>query len=134
MTKTFKQLQEAEQLVSALIKAEPTLKDTKFGYAFKRFSEKNYVPLAKDFNNELTTLRIEYALEDKITGEVLTDRTNSRGFKYGKQPLKQLLIEETKLADKWDSMEFEITPYISKLPDTIELTEGQLEILTGLVL
>jgi len=133
MTKTFKELQEVDVMVGGLYQKNPDLKQSKFGYAYKRFSDKNYVPIAKDFNEELGALRVQFALEDKTTGEVLIDRMNPRGFKYTKQGLTELMAEEKKLAEKYDAMDVEINPFLSKMiPEGLE--DDQMEMLSGLVL
>lgn len=111
----------------------PALKETKFGYAYKRFVDKNYIPLVKEFNDELGSLRVQYALEDKASKEVLIDRMNPRGFKYDKASLMSLMAEEKKLQETWDDKDITIVPYLSALiPE--ELNEEQREMLAGLIL
>ena len=133
MTKTFKELQEVDMMVGGLYQKTPTLKESKFGYAYKRFTDKNYMPYVKDFNEELGALRVQHALEDPNTKEVIIDRMNPRGFKYSKAELILLMAEERKLAEKWDEKEITIIPYLSKLiPEDLE--EEQREMLDGLVL
>ncbi len=131
--RTFKELQEVDAMVGGLYQAKPTLKDSKFGYAYKRFTEKNYAPLVRDFNEELMGVRVQYALEDDKTKEVLIDRMNPRGFKYSKEGLKNVMMEERKLSEKWDVKEVVITPFLSPtIPEG--LTEDQEKMLSGLVL
>ena len=74
MTKTFKELQEVDMMVGGLYQKTPTLKESKFGYAYKRFTDKNYMPYVKDFNEELGALRVQHALEDPNTKEVIIDK------------------------------------------------------------
>lgn len=133
MTKTFKELQEVDILVGGLYQANPKLKDSKFGYAYKKFTDKNYLPTAREFNDELGALRVQYALEDPVTKEVLTDRMSPRGFKYSKAGLTDLMREEKKLQEKWDAKEIEIVPFIcSSVPE--EIDEEKASVLAGLVL
>lgn len=133
MKKTFKELQDVDQMVGALYQKIPTLKDSKFGYAYKRFTDKNYVPLVREFNEELAAIRVDHALEDPATKEILIDRMNPRGFKYNKAGLKQLMFEEKKLADTWDAKEIDVTPFLSSyIPEDLE--EEQKEMLDGIVL
>jgi len=48
MEKTFKELNELDTIIGNLYQTNPELKDGKFGYAYKRFSEKNFFPIFKD--------------------------------------------------------------------------------------
>lgn len=133
MSKTFKDLQDIDQVVGALYQKFPTIKETKFGYAYKRYVDKNYAPLVRDFNEELSALRVDHALEDPNTKEVLIDRMNPRGYKYNKANLKQLMYDEKKLAEKWDAKEVEVKPFISVfVPD--ELSAEDVELLRGVVI
>lgn len=133
MKKTFKELQEVDVMVGGLYQKKPELRSTKFGYAYKRFADKNYVPLLNDFNDALETVRVEHALEDSITKEILSDNTNKRGYKYSKAGMIAVLTAEKKLVEKWEVKEVEITPYLSSMvPEGLE--EEQLALLKGLVL
>ena len=130
---TFKELQEVDQMVGGLYQKNAKLQESKFGYAYKRFADKNYIPLVKEFNEELGALRVQYALEDPATKEVLIDRMSPRGFKYNKTSLITLMAEEKKLADTWDNKVIEVVPFLSSyIPEDLE-TE-QREMLDGLVL
>lgn len=132
MTKTFKQLQEVDSMIGDLYKEKPKLKDTKFGYAYKRFSDKNYAPAVREFQDELAICRVENALEDPSTKEVLIDRMNVRGYKYSKAGLKACMEQETKIVDKWDVKEIEVIPFYTKdIP--AELIEDQIELLKGII-
>jgi hypothetical protein len=133
MTKTFKDLQEIDSLVGSLYKKNPTLEHSKFGYAYKRFSDKNYLPMVKDFQEELGNVRIDNALEDEKTKEILIDRMNVRGYKYSKEGLKKVILEEKAIIEKFDLKGIEIVPFISKVVPE-DLTEDQSEMLKGVVL
>lgn len=129
MKKTFKQLQEIDEVVGGLYLKDENLRGSKFGYAYKRFSEKNYVPAIKEMNEEILTVRIDDALEDQKTKEIISDQANFRGFKYSKEGLKSVIKKEKDIRDSWDEKEIEITPHISTLIP--EMTDDEKEILTG---
>lgn len=132
MTKTFKELQEVDAMIAGLYRDDPLLKDTKFGYAYTRFHAINYAPMIKKLQEALTDARIDNALINEDTKALLTDPTAPRGFKYSKEGLKAVIKAEAKISDKFDEEEIEITPYLAPyLPD---LTESQVELLTGLLL
>ncbi len=130
---TFKFLQEVDTLVGSLYQKNPKLKDTKFGYAYKRFTDKNYAPLIREFNEELMNIRVDHALEDPTTKEVIIDRMNPRGFKYSKVGMKQVMFEENNLGQAWEAIEIEVTPFLSAyIPE--DLDDEQRTMLDGLVL
>lgn len=133
MTKTFKELQEVDTMVADLYVKFPTLKETKFGYAYKRFVNKNYAPIVREFNEELVALRVQHAMEDEKTKEILVDRANPRGYKYTKAGLTAVMADEKKLANIWDNKDITIVPFLSPMIP-IELNEEQNEMLAGLVL
>lgn len=133
MKKTFKELQEIDILVGGLYQRNPKLRDSKFGYAYKRFTDKNYVPHVREFNEELSALRVQHALEHPSTKEVMVDLQSPRGYKYSKSELINLMGAEKRLQDEWDKKEFDITPFLSAtIPD--ELEEEHREMLAGIVL
>lgn len=132
MKKTFKELQEIDSLVGAIYQKHPELKESKFGYAYKRYSAKTYEPVVKDFRDELEGIRIDNAMEDETTKEIMADRTNSRGFKYSKEGLKAVIAAEKKLIEKFDAKEVEIIPFITaNIPE--EISAEDKEALTGIV-
>lgn len=133
MTKTFKELQQIDNMVAELYRANETLEKTKFCYAYKRFAEKNYYPNARAYNEAIQLLSVDNALEDATTGEILVDRANPRGFKFSKVGLKNVMTQENTLQKTWDAKEFEVTPFISSYVPK-ELTEEQFTMLKGLVL
>lgn len=131
--RTFKDLSELDQLVGMAYQRDDKLKNTKFGYAYKKFTEKNYIPLVKEFQEEIQNVRIDHALEDPTTKEILSDKNNFRGYRYSKAGLKQVMVEERKIVDKWNEKEVEIIPYIcASIPE--ELEPEEIEKLKGLVL
>lgn len=133
MIKTFKELQEIDNVVGELYKTNPDLKQSKFGYAYKRYSAKNYEPIVKEFRDELELIRLENAMEDEKTKEVLIDRMNSRGYKYSKEGLKNAMKQEADLMEKFNLKEIEIIPYITtSIPE--ELNDEVKEMLTGIVI
>lgn len=133
MVKTFKELQEVDSMIGELYKKNPKLKDSKFGYAYKRFSDKVYSPVVRDFQDELGFCRVDNALEDPNTKEVLIDRMNVRGYKYSKAGLKKCMEQEKKIIEEWDEKEVEIKPFFTKDVPT-ELTDEDKELLKGVIL
>ena len=131
-TKTFKQLKEVDSIVGELYAKDKTLEKTKFGYAYKRFLDKNYIPTMEKFQEKILDIRIENALEDKTTKEVLIDKMNPRGYKFTKEGLKKCIAEERVAVEEFDKTEIEIIPFISSFVP--ELSDEDKEELTGLVL
>lgn len=132
MIKTFKELQNIDSVVGSLYKKNPELRDTKFGYAYKRFYEKNYSPIFKEFTEQINDSYIDNALVDERTQALLTDQDNSRGFKYSKDGLKKVMKDENKITEEFNKREIEIEPFISSYVP--ELTEDEKEILIGTVI
>lgn len=131
--KTFKELRELDQMVGLLYQKTPSLKETKFGYAYKRFYDKNYEKPLQEFQQEIADARIDNALTDDKTKELLKDQMDMRGFKYSKEGLKAVAREENKIVEKWNDKEIECMPFISSYKPE-DLSEGQLEMLAGLLL
>jgi len=134
MKKLFLEIKEADQVVAQLYAKTPKLRDTKFGYAWKRFMDKNYPLLATEINDRMTDNRIEFALTDPTTKELLYTDSKNNNFKYSKEGMKSLLDANRKLVKEYDAKEVEIIPFIVKKADLPELTEEEKEILTGLVI
>lgn len=134
MVKTFKELQEVDILVGALYEKNPGLKDSKFGYSYKRFVEKNYVTHLREFQHEINDVRIDNAMEDPKTKEVLRDPTDNRGFKYTKEGLKKVIEQENEIIARWDVKEIEVEPYNCPVESLPTLTEGQVELLIGVLI
>lgn len=130
----FEDLEELNGLVGTLWAKDKTIENTKFGYAFKSFMKKNYIPTEKERQEKINDIRINNALENKDTKEILrdTDRTNLRGFKYSKEGLKKCVKEERKVNDEFYATEIEITPVISSFVP--EMEEYLKELLKGLVI
>jgi len=131
--KTFKHLSELDKNVGYLYGVTPSLGETKFGYAYKRFVEKNYKKIYQDYVNEITFIRIDNALEDQETKMVLRSKEDSRGFQYSKEGLKAVIKAEQDLDASWEQKEFEVEPFIVKeLP--FALTENLKELMFGLLI
>jgi len=130
--KTFAQLLEIDGIVGELYENNPTLKDTKFGYAYKRFYEKNTEPMTKEFRSALQDARIDFALEDEKTKAIITDDKSPRGFAYSKEGLKGIIKEEAKIVEEFNKKEIEIEPHISTVVP--EMNEYQKELLTGIII
>ncbi len=130
---TFKQILEVDLIVARLYKANETLKNSKFGYAYKRYYEKNFKPLKDEFGTLLNEIRINNALEDPKTKEVLTDNDNPRGYKYSKAGLLKCIEEEDAAQEDFLQKEVEIIPFISPIvPEGLE--DEEKELLTGAVI
>ena len=132
MKKTFKELQEIDQLIGYLYQVDPKLKDTKFGYAFNKLSNHVLVPAINKFRERIEIIRVNNALEDSNKA-ILLDKENPRGFKYSKEGLTKCMEEEIKLTEAYDKEEFEFEPYISSFTPE-QLTEDQKELLTGILI
>jgi hypothetical protein len=132
MKRTFKQLKDIDNLVGSLYTKDDKLQDTKFGYAYKRFTDKNVTEIYKKFQRTLLDVRIDNALEDEKTKEVLIDNMNVRGFKYSKVGLKKVVEDEDRVTKEFEAQEIDVEPYISSyIP---ELTEEEVDLLDGLLI
>ncbi len=133
--KTFKELKDIDNVVGDLYAEDKELQKTKFGYAYKRFIEKYYIPAIQKFNEKIQFIRIDNALEDPKTKELLTDTDpkNYRGYKYSKEGLKKCITEETEASLEYQKEEIQIEPFLSSfIPSNI--TEEQKAILSGVVI
>lgn len=132
--KTFKELNEVDSLIGELYQKNPKLKESKFGYAYKRFIDKNFIEHLKEYQHQLSDVRIDNAMEDKDTKEILKDPTpGSRGFKYTKEGLKKVIEQENEIMKKWNEKEIEVEPYIITAENLPILSEGQREQLSGIL-
>jgi len=129
MKKTLKELFKADNIVAILYKIDPTLRESKFGYAWKRFYEKNIAPSIKEIEEKAEDARIDNALEDPKTKELLKD---GNGYKYSKDGMKNLTEKIRALNTTYNEKEIEIESFISSYVP--EMTEEQKEVLTGLVI
>ncbi len=132
--KTFKQLKEVDIAVASLYEKNPKVKDSKFGYAYKRFADKNYYPVNKEFSEAINDVRAENALVDKGTGAMIFDPSSFRGFKYDKVGWKTMINEERRLEKEWDEKVIEVEPYICKDLTGVELSDEQKDLFNGLII
>lgn len=132
MTKTYKELMEVDTMIGKLYKADPLLKETKFGHAYNKFYKENADKVTKELQERLIDLRIDNALEDETTKAIIRDEKSATGFAHSKDQLKKLNKEEKELLEKFLAKEIEVIPYISSFSP--ELTDEQKEILTGLII
>lgn len=135
--KTFKELNKFSDVVRKMLDKRPELADSKLGYAIKRFEEKSVSEVYREYNQELTMVRIDNALTNKETGAMVKDPNpmSQRGFEFDKEGLKNVIKEEMKIEKAWMQKEFDVEPFICKkenLPK--DLTEEQIEVFDGLVL
>ena len=122
MTKrTFKHLAELDRYAGYLFQTHSELQDSKFGYAYKRFSEKSYKGVYQQYVDALGDIRIDNALEDPVTKAILRTPPGEkgRGFQYSKEGLKAVIKAETELDADWENKEFDVGPFIvSEIPFT----------------
>lgn len=130
---TFKQAGEINKSLEHIYAKNPGLEKTKFDYAQKRFFEKNFSKIFNEYNQKLANIRINNALEDKTTGEILLDQMNPREFKYSKEGLIKCLNEEKELENEYNAKEIEVEPFISSFVPEVT-TETEKELLTGLLI
>lgn len=110
---------------------------TKFGYAIKKFIEKNIKKVIEDYQEALYNVRIEYALTDPKTGAIIYDseaneQNGRRPFAYTPDKLKEIISAEKVLLAEWNLKEFEVEPYIcTEVP---ELSDEVKELLIGLII
>ncbi len=129
MKKTLNQLLEIDAVMAKLYAKTPELKDTKFGYAYSRFTKKNMEPIQKKFNEKLADLAVEHALEDKDTKELLIDAKGN--YKYSREGRMAYLKAVRAYTDKGYAEEHEVEPYIATYAPT--LTEEEFETLEGIL-
>lgn len=134
VTKTFKQLREADTIVAKLYERFKELEHGKFGYAWKRFAEKNYAEYLKEFQRELGDIRVDNALEDKETKAILRDKENHRGYQYSKAGEKKVIEQENALVKKWEEKEIEVEPYYIQEESLPVLDQYERESLEGMLI
>jgi len=124
MTKKLKELFEIDEIVNNLYVKNPKLKDGKFGYAYKRFYEKNLKDVLEEMQEKMTDCRIDNALVDEKTKELLYDSSDKGGqklYKYTKDGMKKLLEDTRNIKKEYEKKEVKIEPYYaSDVPDMIE--------------
>jgi hypothetical protein len=135
MQKTFKQLLEADSVVAELYSKDKALENSKFGYAWRKFYKENISELRLEMFDKIEDYRIDNALEDPKTKEILyaaPDMTGHKQYKYSKEDMKRLVSQIRELTKEYDSKVIDIKPYISSYVP--ELTEEETETLKGLVI
>ena len=134
MKKTFEELMQVNGELGNIQKMYPDVVKTKFGYAIKKFTVKNIQKPQEEFFAALNDIRVENALTDEKTKEILVDQTNQRGYKYSKEGLQACIKAEKELTILWEGKEFDVEPYVCTDDSVPELTEYQKEVLGGLVI
>ncbi len=133
MKKTFEELTEVDQIIGQLYAKKPDLKNTKFGYAYDKFYKLNIKPVADRMRDEILDVRVENAMEDKTTKQILADKTSFRGFLYTKAGLRDVIKAEREIEERYSNEEVEVQPYFSSyIPE--ELEDYQKELLLGLII
>jgi len=131
--RTFKELIQVDFLVGSLYAKDPELKETKLGYAYNRFYEKNIKPTKDEMENKGKELYIDHALEDEKTKAIIRDPQSPTGFAHSKQQMKDMRQKEQEIIKEMEDKEIEIQPYISSYIPA-DLTEDQTEQLKGLLI
>lgn len=132
--KTFKQLKEIDEIYGKLLnKKDSKFAETKLGYAFKRFSEKNIKKIFTDFNDTLQDIRIDNALVDPTTKAVLY-KPDGQNFQYSKEGLKNVLKRSKEITEEWETKEFEVEPFICNDIEGFEFTDEEKELLDGVII
>lgn len=124
----FEKILELNDAINSIL-ANPKFTNTKFNFGCGKFARKNINVILKEFNEEVSDIRLENALTDSTTQALLLNE--ERDYTYSKEGMKKLVSDRKKLNEKWDKKEFEIEPYmISDLPT---LTEYQQELFEGIL-
>ncbi len=131
--KTYKELSKLDMVVVQMYIKSPELKDTKFGYGYKRFYEKNLKSVFHEYFVHLSDVRIDNALIDERTKAIITTE-GGRGFEYSREGLKAVIRAEKTLEEEWGLKEFEVEPYIIKSEDMPKLTDEQSELMKGILI
>jgi len=131
MQKTYKELQEIDEVVAAIYQRNPEARKGKFGYAYNRFYSKNIKPIIEEISEKLTDIRVENAMVDEKTKELVYDNTNGQKlYKYTKEGMIKLLAEQRKINKEYDKKKVEIIPFITKdIPE--DIMEEEKEALKG---
>lgn len=132
MKVTFEKLKQIDKVHGRLLGIK-TFKETKLGYAFKRFSEKNIKKPFEEYASKLEDLRIDNALEDTTTKAILYEADGS--YKFSKEGKKTLIKQMRDEESKWLDKEFEVEPFICKdIPVEVKFEEHEVELLEGLII
>ena len=131
MQKTYKELQEIDEVVAAIYQRNPEVRKGKFGYAYNRFYSKNIKPIIEEISEKLTDIRVENAMVDEKTKELVYDNTNGQKlYKYTKEGMIKMLSEQRKINKEYDKKKVEIIPFITKdIPE--DIMEEEKEALKG---
>ena len=131
---TFEDLRKFNQVTANLFARKSVYRESKLGYAIKRFTDINLIKIFNEYNNELEMARIDHCLADPITKAVmLASGGSQRMYQYSKEGLKAVLKAELDLIEKWDKKEFEVKPWICLEPPK-DLTEEEMETMKRLVI
>lgn len=129
--KTFKELSDIDVIVGGMYAKNPDMEKTKFAYAYKKFANKNYYPVLKDYREALADARIEHALTSKESGVLLVDGNSVRGYQYDKPGLKAVVAAERALEKEYNAKVIKVEPYLSKeVPP--DLSEEAKDLFNGL--
>jgi len=132
--RTFEQIRLFNAYSHLYLRQNPVNERTKLGYAIRRVQEsKSFANVLWQYNHELDCIRIDNALIDEKTKEVILAEKSNRPYKYDTKGLKKVSEEENDFAKEWDKNEFEISCYyVKELPE--DMDEIMKEHLTGFVI
>jgi hypothetical protein len=137
MKKTFEELREADTVVANLYMKNPKLKEGKFGYGWSKFYKKNLEPTYTEMQEKMADAKVENAMVDEKTKELLYDITDphNKSYKYTKEGMKKLTEEFRKIVKEYDTKEVEVEPYFIKDTKYIpEMLDEERELLTNLII
>jgi len=122
MEKTYKELLEIDSLIAELFTKNPKLKEGKFAYGYKRFCDNNTNKIVDEINERVTDIRVENALTNKETGELVYDGQGpQRQYKYTKEGMLKMNKEVRKLNKEYEGKVITIKPYIvSEIPEMLD--------------
>lgn len=135
MKKTLEQLLEIDNIVGNLYDKNPKLRDGKFGYAYNRFYVKNIKPILDDMQEKIVDVRIENAMVDEKTKELLREAEENskiKNYKYTKEGMKKLTKDIREIVKESNAIEVEVIPFITS--DVPEMLDEQKEMLKGLII
>ncbi len=127
--KTLEQLLEVDNVVGDLYAKNPKLKDGKFGYAYNRFYAKNIKPVTDEMQEKTADARIENAMVNEQTKELLKDTANPNAYKYTKEGMKKLTQDVRDIIKEFNKKEVEVIPFFTT--DVPEMMDEQKELLVG---
>lgn len=124
---------EIDQEVAGLYQKDPELTNTKFGYAYKRYYQKNFTPMRDAYNEAVETIHINNALEDPTTKAIIADEKSPTGYAHSKEGKIKDMKDMKELNKTFYEEEVEVEPYISVfIPKGVK--DEQKELFKGIII